>query len=250
MTCSACKSGCGRQGGCSSRKAEQSALLDRLLPQLYPERCWGQPDCGIGLLPDEVCRLQRDLATVLRAPTYLRPGEPDDLCSFIYVLCLGREPALLEVRDHGLELLPDGGLDEAAHGMADRYLRIALSHLARLAAVQEVALELDLGRRLAPSGMAVVREIPRAGVFDPRLLKRLQRTVDFLQAHDIEHLDMGLLERPAAHWGLRPGQYLEQYGVAPTLFNFLFQAQPVPTVSACYLPLPRPEAADIGCDIG
>ncbi len=44
MGCSTCKSECGREDGCGSRKAEQKDLLDGLIARLYPSRTWGQPD--------------------------------------------------------------------------------------------------------------------------------------------------------------------------------------------------------------
>lgn len=236
MGCNTCRSECGREDGCGSRKAAQQVLLDGLIQRLYPGRTWGQPDdeaaFRAGLGPFEVGRLRRALAEALCAPTYVRPGGPDDLCSFIYVLCLGREPPLIEVRDSeaGLRLLAGAVPDGPA--LRERYLRLSCSAIGRLVAVQEMALEMDL-----KDDLAEIREIPMPGVFDPKLLKRFQKAVDLIQAHEIEHLDMGLLDLPAERFGLRPGDYVERFGTEPGLFNFFFQAQPVKTASVSYLPV-------------
>ena len=102
MGCDTCKSECGRQDGCGTRKATQKELLDGLIGRLYPSRRWGEPDdqaCfRAGLHAGQVTRLAQQLATALKAPAYVQAGGPDDLCSFIYVLCLGRQPALIELR--------------------------------------------------------------------------------------------------------------------------------------------------------
>ena len=243
MGCSTCKSECGREDGCGSRKAAQKEILDALVARLYPSRTFGAPDDEAGFRAgpsiDEVRRLSQQLAVALRARVFVRPGDDDDPCTFVYALCLGREPSLLEVREGD-----DAALLELVRELAppqrlsERHLRLSLSQLGRLVAIQEVALELDLGCGLAPEGMAVIREIPKPGVFDPKLLKRFQKAVDLVQALGYEHLDMGLLDVPAEGFGLVSGDYERRYGQAPMLFNFFFHAQPVLTASAAYLPLP------------
>lgn len=240
MGCSTCKSECGREDGCGTRKAAQKVVLDGLVARLYPGRSWGDPDpaesLGAGLSGGEVRRLGQALSVALKAPVRYVPGEEEDQCRFLYVLCQGREPSLLDLREDRVALedlgAPDGGT------VLERHLRIACSRLGRLAAVQEVALELRQGGGGAPDGMAVLRELSQPGVFDPKLLKRFQKAVDLLLASGIEHLDMGLLDVPAEQFGLTPGDYGARYGAAPRLFNYLFAAQPVVTTSSTYLPLP------------
>lgn len=254
MGCGTCKSECGREDGCGTRKAEQKTLLDELIARLYPSHTWGQPDDEAsfrgGLAAAEARRLQQRLAAALRMPTFYRPGGPDDLCSFVYVLCLGRQPALIDIRDGGgLGQLFAGPREAEAEAPApeqvlqEQYLRICLSQVSRVAAVQETSMDLLLAGDQVPEGMALLREVAKPGVFDPKLLKRFQKAVDLLLAHGIEHLDMGLLDVPAARFGLDPGDYAERYGVAPGLFNFFFCAEPVQTASASYLPLPRSAAS-------
>lgn len=246
MACKDCGSGCfSGEGGCGPRKAEQGRVLESLVAELYPSRRWGDPTLtaleqgGVGAA--EVLSLAEQLATVLKAPAYVAAGGDDDLCHFIYVLCVGREPSLIELRD---EVGRDGvaGVWLESERLRERYLRVACSTLTRAACVQEVALELDYSPSSAgasdgsPAGMAMVREIPLPGVFDPPLLKRFQRTVDLLQAHDIEHLDMGLLDVDAATFGLEPGEYEARFGVRPALLNYFFYAQPVQTTTVSWLP--------------
>ncbi len=211
---------CTRSGGCETNKGPQRVLLAEVLGRVYPERTWGRPDdaarFGAGLRASEVRRLARSIAQATGVPAYYRPGAPEDLCDFVYVLCFGRPPALIEVRDRGVQ--PEADL------VRDRYLRVAFSSVARAAAIQEVAVELDRVER-----DWIVRELPRPGVFDAKLLKRMQKIVDLLEASDIEHLDFGMVAKPAE--GYQPGDYVERYGVEPALVNFLFYAQPASTTS-------------------
>ncbi len=256
MGCDTCKSECGREDGCGSRKAEQKELLDGLVARLYPSRVWGRPDDAAcfrgGLQRSEVTRLGQQLATALKAPAYVQAGGAADLCSFIYVLCLGRQPSLLELRAEGGAAVPgestgaaadapggpgDAGLQPEADTIRERYLRIACSGITRAACVQEVALELYTSPALCPPGLAMIKELPLPGVFDPKLLKRFQKTTDLLLAHGIEHLDMGLLDVPAAEFGLAGGDYLRRFGTEPALLNFFFYAQPVLTAAAVFVPL-------------
>ena len=288
--CGTCKSECGREDGCGTRKAEQTGILDRLIAELYPSRRWGQPDAERcfrnGLGEAEVLRLGQQLADVLKAPVYFVPGGPEDLCSFLYVLCVGRPPALVELRAEseaasgettggatgGNASDPPGALTPEAAGIRERYLRLCCSRIVRAVCVQEVAMELELAP--APSGessdgaaaarapelgpamgpalgpalgpamgpalgpaLGMIKELPLPGVFDPKLLKRFQKTVDLLMAQDIEHLDMGLLDVPAAMRELDGAAYVERYGDEPALLNYFFYAQPVRTAALCFVPL-------------
>ncbi len=238
MGCKTCRSECGREDGCGSRKAVQKELLDGLLARLYPSHCWGQPEALAslqdGLDLQEVVQLASWLATALRVPAYVVPGGEDDHCNFIYALCFGREPALVELREAPP---PAWAWDQQGPSVRDRYLRIACSTLGRLACVQEVAMELFTQSSDCPTNMVAVRESSLPGVFDPVLLKRFQRTVDLLAAHGVEHLDMGLLDVDAEAFGLLPGDYLSRFGAAPALLNYLFYATPVKTTAVTFLPI-------------
>jgi hypothetical protein len=207
---------CNKHEGCETEKGPQRVLIDRALSLVYPGRVWGQPDdearFGQGLRPGEVRRLARSISVATRAPVWVRPGGDDDLCEFVYVLCVGREPPLLEVRE--------GKAQPEMERVRERYLRVAFSTVARAACIQEVAMELDPG---------VVREIPQPGVYDEKLLKRMRAIVDLVEASEIEHLDFGLVDPP--HPDFAPGDYVERYGVEPGIVNFLFYAQPARTVT-------------------
>jgi hypothetical protein len=220
-------SGCTRTDGCEAAKGPQRTLIDEVMATVYPDRTWGHPDDEArflgGIRPREVKRLARAIASAARAPTFYRPGGPDDLCDYVYVLCVGREPALLDVRD-GLAA-PDG------EAVQERYLRVIFSTVARAAAMQEVALELERADPDQPD--LVVRELPQPGVYDPKLLKRMRAIVDLIEANEIEHLDFGMVDKP--HPEALPGDYVERYGVEPTIVNFLFYAQPARTSSTTLL---------------
>jgi hypothetical protein len=217
-------SDCTRQDGCEAHKGPQRSNIDASMRTIYPSLTWGAPDdearFGAGVPPGEVRRLARALSVATRAPTFHRPGGPEDLCEFVYVLCVGREPALVDVRDR--QLAPEGDR------LRERYLRVAFSTVARVATVQEVAMELD-----RDGDACVVRELPQPGVYDPQLLKRMRAVVALIEASDLEHLDFGLVDAPYPE--AQPGEYLERYGVAPAIVNFLFYAQPARTAVTTFL---------------
>lgn len=254
MGCNTCRSECGREDGCGSRKAAQKEILDELTARLYPTRQWGEADPRAniedGLSSAEVLTLAQRLSTALRVPAYVMPGGEDDLCSFIYLLCLGREPSILELREGQSTVSDDSSMWLEADTLRERYLRVSCSTLGRLACVQEVAMELSTRTSDCPPGMAVIRELPQPGVFEPMLLKRFQRTVDLLQAHGVEHLDMGLLDVDAEAFALKPGPYTARFGTTPALLNYLFYASPVLTATASYLPLPAAIQAAIASAAG
>lgn len=216
MSCSTCTRG----DSCQAHKAPQREVIARTLAAVYPDATWGRPDdearFRAGIRAREAQALGRAISTATRAPTFFRDGGPDDLCHYVYVLCLGRAPALVDVRD-GLAVPEDDHVRE-------RYLRVHFSTVARIATIQEVAMELDR------SGDGwLLRELPQPGVYDAKLLKRLRAIVDLIEASDIEHLDFGLVDAPVPD--AAPGDYEARYGVAPALVNFLFYAQPARTAA-------------------
>jgi hypothetical protein len=211
---------CNKTEGCETEKGPQRSLIDDTLSLVYPGGVWGQPDdearFGNGLRPGEIRRLARAISVACRAPVFVRPGGPDDVCEFVYVLCVGREPSLLEVRE--------GKVEPEMETVREQYLRVAFSTVARAACIQQVSLELDGD---------VVREVPSPGVYDDKLLKRMRAIVDLVEASGLEHLDFGLVDPP--HPSTTPGDYVERYGVEPAIVNFLFYAQPARTVTTTIL---------------
>lgn len=225
-------SSCHLEGGCDTRKGEERHLLGELLPRLYPERRWGAPDdaarfrAGVG--EGEARRLTRRAQVALGAPTLYRPGDEGESCDYIYVLCVGRQPGLVELRDRDEPLAwPDG------EHVRERYLRAALSQMARVAAVQEVAVELD-----REGDVYVVSERPRAGIFDPILLERAQKLIELIVGASITYLDFALIERPPEDFD--GADYEARYGQPPGVVNYLFFPQPATAVSTVCLPAAAP----------
>jgi hypothetical protein len=225
---------CGNKGGCDSRKHGMFAAVDEALARLYPTRRWTDRDeaaaFGAGVSAGEGAALARALASRLKALALHRPGTAEETCDYVYVLCLGRTPSLLERR----EGLVDGpaDADDADAFVEELYLRVALSTVARFAGVQQVAMR---GAR-EPDGRLVISEAPRTGVFDPVLLKRFQALVAVLAEHDIRHLDFG--EILTAPEGFDPGDYAERYGGAPAIANYLFFPQPASAVTTVVVGAP------------
>jgi hypothetical protein len=205
------------------------AAIDDALARLYPTRRWTDRDeaagFGAGVTPAEGAALAHALAARLKALAVHRPGTAEETCDYVYVLCVGRTPALIEHLSGGVEA------DALAPGeeLHELYLRVALSSVARFAGVQQVALTATR----EPDGRLVITEAPRAGVFDPVLLKRFQSLVAVLAEHDVRHLDFGeIVEAPA---GYDPGDYAERYGGAPTVANYLFFPQPAAAITTTVL---------------
>ena len=96
---------CGNKGGCDSRKHEMFGAIDEALARLYPTRRWDERDdaagFGAGLGAGEGDALAAAAAARLHAATLYRPGGPEETCDYVYVLCVGRTPSLVELRDWG-----------------------------------------------------------------------------------------------------------------------------------------------------
>jgi hypothetical protein len=216
---------CASKGGCSTRKGEERALLAQLLPELYPTRRWGEPDerKRDGVPEREGRRLARQASSHLRAPAWFRPGAPEQLCDFIWVLCVGREPGLLSYWD-----APTIDHVDGTH-VREKYLRVALSSLARVATVQEVTL--SLGRE---SGAWQLEMQPSPGVYDPILLERTRQLVELLVAADLTFLDFGLIERPPD--GFDAGAYDAAGGDPPGVVSYLFYPEPPRQVATQWVP--------------
>lgn len=228
-------SNCGAKAGCDHRKGGMLEVVEQVLARLYPTRRWGEPDdlarFASGIDEEDGQALAEDLARELDAATFFRRGGPDEYCDYIYVLCLGREPCLVQVRDGEVPVpheVGDGDL------IREQYLRVCLSGMARLAGVQQTAIELE-----RTGDEVIIREAPRAGVYDAPLLRRFQRLVALLPAYDILHVDFGEISAPAD--GFDSGDYAERYGVAaPHRANYLFYPQPTTTEVITLLPRARP----------
>lgn len=217
---------CGRKGGCDDRKGGMFAAMDQALLRLYPTRRWGERDeeaafrAGVaGQGPELADRLAR----ALKALALFRPGAPEEYCDFVYVLCFGRTPSLIELRE-GTAAPEEGG----GETIDELYLRVALSSVAPFAAVQQVAMSLDRS-----DGELVIAEAPRTGVFDPVLLPRFQKLVAVLAELDIRHLDFGEMTQPPA--GFDAGDYGDRYGGAPTIANYFFYPQPASAITTTVL---------------
>lgn len=235
---------CKGKAGCDDRKGSMLGEVDETLARLYPTRTWGELDVAgagaagapEGLSPDELAGLADELASELTAATFVRPGDEDEPCDYIYVLCLGRAPCVVQVRDHGVPV-PDEW--DAADGLSELYLRVVVSQHARVAAVQQVAVEV-----VRTDDGFLVRERPRAGVYDAPLLHRLQKLVAILPAYELLHVDFG--EIAHAPPGFEAGVWRELYGAgsaAPSIANYLFYPQPTTMASTTFLPARASEAA-------
>ncbi len=201
--------------------------VDRALADLYPTRTWGEPDDtrAAGLSRDELAGLADELAGELKAATFVREGGDDEPCDYIYVLCMGRTPCVVQVRDHGVAA-PAEWRD--VNGIEELYLRVVISQRAPVAAVQQVAIDLVRGE-----GGYLVRERPRAGVYDAPLLPRMQKLVATLPAYGLLHVDFG--EIAHAPPGFSAGSWRELFGGEPSIANYLFYPQPTTMVATSFL---------------
>jgi hypothetical protein len=210
------------------------SAIDESLARLYPTRRWGERDEAVAFragVAGHGPRLAERLAKACQALSVYRPGAPEEWCDFVYLLCLGRPPALIEVREGAASFQGEDVVDEL-------YLRVALSSVAPVAAVQQVA----LSAQIRDGALAIV-EAPRTGVFDPVLLPRFQKLVAVLAELDIRHLDFGDLTLPPE--GFDPADYGERYGGAPTVANYFFYPQPASAITTTVMSLARGPASGI-----
>jgi hypothetical protein len=223
---------CGKKGGCDTRKAGERELLAELLPRLYPGRRWGEPDdeAWQGVGEREGRRLAQHAAELCKAPSYFRLGADDEVCDHVWVLCVGRQPGLVTLLDEERAEMLDGEVGDA---IEERYLRLSLSRLARVAALQEVVLRAE-----RDGDVWQLEERPRSGVYDPILLKRTQRLVELVVDHDIAYLDFGLVAKPPDAYagdGWDGAAWAARFGGAPATVNYLFYAQPATEVRTVFL---------------
>jgi hypothetical protein len=218
---------CKGKAGCDHRKGAMIESVDRALEQLYPTRTWGEPDDtqSAGMPREELDALAEELAGELRAATFVREGNEDEPCDYIYVLCMGRTPCVVQVRDHGVPVPEEWS---SVDHLEELYLRVVVSQRARVAAVQQVAI--DLVR--SETGW-LVRERPRAGVYDAPLLSRMQKLVAILPAYELLHVDFG--EIAHAPPGYQAGSWRDLFGGDPSIANYLFYPQPTTMVATTHL---------------
>lgn len=221
---------CKAKPGCDDRKGPMLAQIDDVLARLYPTRTWGEARDDVHAMPlDELAALAEELALELQAATFVRPGDDSEPCDYIYVLCMGRAPCILQVRDEGVAMPEEWReVEPGSTGRIDElYLRLVISQRAHLAAVQQIAVSATRG---PGSGMTfTIREAPRAGVYDAPLLPRMQKLVAVLPAYELSHVDFG--EIAHAPPGFHAGSWADLFGGQPSIANYLFFPQPTTMVS-------------------
>ncbi len=220
---------CNSKSGCDDRKGDMLEAVDDALARLYPSRTWGVPAASprhSGGSDAEGTALVEELALELDAATFLRAGDPDEHCDFLYILCVGRPPCAIQVRDQGV---PPPAEWRGGVPLSEAYLRVALSSLTRMAVVQEVTVDVS-----GDDAGWLIRERPRAGVYSAPMLRRFQRLVAILPAYDILHVDLGDISAPPP--GFDAGDWPSLYVGTPTITNYLFFPQPATMVSTTWLP--------------
>ena len=202
--------------------------IDAALRELYPDRRWRPlaADAPAALAADAAA-LADELAGLLGAATFVRPPAAPTDPAFVYVLCMGRPPCAVQVRDAELAL-PDEWRALAAP-LTERYLRLALAPAAPFAVVQEVAVDVEVD-----TAGAVVREQPMAGVYSVSLLARFQKVVAPLPAYGRTHLDLG--ELMGAPPGFDGAAWAARFAADPAVVNYLVLPEPATMTSTVWLP--------------
>jgi len=221
---------CKGKSGCDDRKGPMIASIEETIERLYPTRVWGEatdvPMYGSAGDPDLLDALTEELGQELNAATFAVRGNDDETCDYIYILCVGRTPCIMQMRDHQVALAPHADVGDAP--VLEMYLRVVISHRANICAVQQVAMEL-----IASDDGYLVRESPRAGVYDPPLLKRMQKLVAILPAYELMHVDFGEIAHSPP--GFTAGTWTDRYGGKPSIANFFFYPQPTTMVTTTLL---------------
>ncbi len=219
---------CEAKPGCEDRKGPMLEHIDEVLARLYPTRTWGEArdEDAEGMPAEELSALAEELALELKAATFVRAPDDAEPCDMIYVMCMGRAPCILQVRDHDVAIPEEW---KTSDRIDELYLRVVISQRARVAAVQQVA----VSAIREPDGTFTIREAPRAGVYDAPLLARMQKLVAILPAYEVTHVDFG--EIAHAPPGFHAGSWAQLYGGAPSIANYLFYPQPTTMTSTVIL---------------
>jgi hypothetical protein len=224
---------CKGKSGCDDRKGSMMGSVESALEQLYPSQTWGEvrdsDDPHAAMPEDELAAMAEELATELVAATFVKHGGDDEPCDYIYVLALGRTPCIVQVRDH--EVTPPEEWPEGQGAVEEMYLRVVVSQRARVAAVQQVVMTATR----ADDGW-LIRESPRAGVYDAPLLKRMQKLVAILPAYDLLHVDFG--EIAHAPPGFHAGSWKSLFAGDPSIANYLFYPQPTTMITTSFVEQP------------
>lgn len=224
---------CGRKGGCDHRKGAMFEAIEEALARLYPTRRWDERDDASAIDSGEAAALASAVAERaarrLDTQALVRPGTDDEWCEYVYLLCFGRRPSILDLRE-GVAAAAEVWDESAGGALEERHLRVVLSTFGRFAAVQEVTLRLarvdeDL----------VITETPRTGVFDPVLLPRMRKLLAVLAELDVRHLDFGDLTMPPE--GYDGAAYRERFACDATLANYLFYPQPASSITTALIPV-------------
>lgn len=236
---------CKGKGACDDHKSTMMGSVEAAIEALYPSHVWGEIDdtrtASDPFTLDDLAGLADELASELRAATFVRHGGDDEACDYIYVLCMGRTPCVVQVRDHGVPIPDEWSGPNASDAIEELYLRVVIAQRTRHVAVQQVAIQLVRGH---DGDGYVVHERPRAGVYDAPLLARMQKLVAILPAYDLVHVDFGDIAH--APPGFAPGAWADRYGLGaakPSIANYLFYPQPTTMVSTTFLERPRSEAS-------
>lgn len=201
------------------------AEVDSVLARLYPTRTWGEAldEMLVESMPaDELSALAEELAQELTAATFVRPGDDTEPCDYIYVMCMGRAPCIVQIRDHGVAVPAEWN---TADRIDELYLRVVISQRSRVAAVQQIA----ISATRTDDGSFTIRESPRAGVYDAPLLHRMQKLVAVLPAYELTHVDFGEIAHSPP--GFHAGTWSELFAGEPSIANYLFYPQPTTMIT-------------------
>jgi hypothetical protein len=178
--------------------------------------------------------LAEELAGELNAATFVQFGNELEPCDYIYILCMGRTPCMVQMRDHKVPIAPVALIDDKPQ--LEMYLRLVISHRANICALQQVAMQMES----APGGV-VIKESPRAGVYDAPLLARMQKLVAIVPAYDLNHIDFGEIAHSPP--GFNAGVWNESFAAKPSVANYFFFPQPTTMVTTTWLPIASAVAA-------
>ena len=220
--CADCKSG---GGGCESHKGPQRVVIDDVMRAVYPDRTWGRPDdearFRAGIREREARGLGRSIATAAKAPTYFRAGGPDDLCHYVWVLCLGREPALARrARRPGARPRPITCASAICASICRRWRGSRPSRRWRSSSI-------------APATAGCCASCRSRASTTPSCSSACAPSSISSRPATSSTSTSGSSTRPIPD--ATAGEYVERYGVEPALVNFLFYAQPARTSATILL---------------
>src|SRR5689334_3337083 len=121
--------GCGATCGINREREQEREGALAAVARAYPGLVWhDRPPLAMGLVPDAIVALGRELEELLPVRAVFRPGN-DGACDWLYLLAGFATPCLIERADGASAPEPEPEPDAAGAAYEETYVRLGFSPL-------------------------------------------------------------------------------------------------------------------------